>query len=167
MVLLINHNLHLTIDARTLKMAFPSFQISKVSGGACPQTPLESRDRRNLDSNSHLLFQTRPPTSKHFETPVQAYTPFGFRYSFAGGFTNDHEGTGMEINNSRYDSQFHEHTCVSFVCVSKRRQSRELEMFLFCLWNEFIVSIMRLSVFYFSAYKTELELKLIWFYQLS
>ena len=33
-------------------------------------------------------------------------------------------------------------------------------MFLFCLWNKFAVSIMRLSVFYFSACKTELELKL-------
>ena len=36
-------------------MAFPSFQISKFSGGACPQTPLESRGWRNLDSNSRLL----------------------------------------------------------------------------------------------------------------
>ena len=39
---------------------------------------------------------------------VSAYTPFGFRYSFAGGFwealTNHREGTGMEMNNSRYDS---------------------------------------------------------------
>ena len=36
-------------------------------------------------------------------------------------------------------------------------------MFLFCLWNEFTVSIMclRLSIVYFSAYKTELELKLL------
>ena len=34
-------------------------------------------------------------------------------------------------------------------------------MFLFCLWNKFTVSIMRLSVFYFSAYETELELKLL------
>ena len=34
-------------------------------------------------------------------------------------------------------------------------------MFLFCLWNKFTVSIMRLSVFYFSAYKIELELKLL------
>ena len=33
-------------------------------------------------------------------------------------------------------------------------------MFLFCLWNKFSVSIIRLSVFYFSAYKTELELEL-------
>ena len=46
-------------------------------------------------------------------------------------------------------------------CVLKRRKSRELEMFLFCLWNEFTISIMCLSVFYFSAYKTELELKLL------
>ena len=46
-------------------------------------------------------------------------------------------------------------------CVLKRRKSRELEMFLFCLWNEFTVSIMRLSVFYFSTYKTELQLKLL------
>ena len=47
------------------------------------------------------------------------------------------------------------------MCVLKRRKSRELEMFLFCLWNEFTVSIMCLSVFYFSVYKTELELKLL------
>ena len=47
-----------------------------------------------------------------------------------------------------------------FACVLKGCKSRELEMFLFCLWNEFTVYIMYLSVFYFSAYKTELELKL-------
>ena len=34
-------------------------------------------------------------------------------------------------------------------------------MLLFCLWNKFTVSMMRLSVFYFSAYKTELELNLL------
>ena len=48
-----------------------------------------------------------------------------------------------------------------FACVLKRRKSRELEMFLFCLWNKVTVSIMCSSVFYFSAYKTELELKLV------
>ena len=67
----------------------------------------------------------------------------------------------MEMNNSRYDSQ----TCTCpeelFACVLKQHKSRELEMFLFCLWNEFTVSIMCLSVFYFSVYKTELELKLL------
>ena len=68
----------------------------------------------------------------------------------------------MEMKNSRYDSRTG--TCVlkNCLCVfSKRLKSRELEMFLFCLWNEFTVSIMRLTVFYFSAYKTELELKLL------
>ena len=34
-------------------------------------------------------------------------------------------------------------------------------MFLLCLSNEFTVSVMCLSIFYFSAYKTELELKLL------
>ena len=48
-----------------------------------------------------------------------------------------------------------------FACVLKRRKSRELEMFLFCLWNEFTIYIMSLSVFYFSAYKTEFELELL------
>ena len=48
-----------------------------------------------------------------------------------------------------------------FACVLKRRKSRELEMFLFCLWNEFTIYIMCLSVFYFSAYKTEFELELL------
>ena len=48
-----------------------------------------------------------------------------------------------------------------FACVLKQHKGRELEMFLFCLWNEFTVCIMHLSVFYFSAYKTELELKLL------
>ena len=48
-----------------------------------------------------------------------------------------------------------------FACVLKGRKSRELEMFLFCLSNEFTVSVMCLSIFYFSAYKTELELKLL------
>ena len=54
------------------------------------------------------------------------------------------------------------HVCPQelFACVLKRHKSRELEMFLFCLQNELTVSKMRLSVFYFSAYKTELELKL-------
>ena len=32
---------------------------------------------------------------------------------------------------------------------------------MFCLWSEFTVSVMCLSIFYFSAYKTELELKLL------
>ena len=64
----------------------------------------------------------------------------------------------MEMNNSRYNSR----TCTCpQECVLKRRKSIELEMFLFCLWNKFTVSIMRLSVFYFSAYKTELKLKLL------
>ena len=55
------------------------------------------------------------------------------------------------------------HVCPQelFASVLSRRKSRELEMFLFCLWNDFTVSIMRLGVFYFSAYKTELELKLL------
>ena len=58
------------------------------------------------------------------------------------------------------------HVCPQelFVCVLKGRKRRELEMFLFCLWNEFTVSIMSimcLSIFYFSVYKTELELKLL------
>ena len=35
-----------------------------------PPDPL----RRPLDYHSHLLFQSRPPTSKHFETPVQGQT---------------------------------------------------------------------------------------------
>ena len=48
-----------------------------------------------------------------------------------------------------------------FACVLKRRKSRELEMFLFCLWNEFTIYIMSLSVFYLSAYKTEFELELL------
>ena len=54
------------------------------------------------------------------------------------------------------------HVCPQelFACVLKLHKSTELEMFLFCLWNEFTVSIIHLSVFYFSAYKTELELKL-------
>ena len=38
-----------------------------------------------------------------------------------------------------------------FACVLKGRKSRELEMFLFCLLNEFTVSVMCLSIFYFSA----------------
>ena len=33
------------------------------------------------------------------------------------------------------------------VCLLQQCKSTELEMFLFCLWNEFIVSIMQLSVF--------------------
>ena len=55
------------------------------------------------------------------------------------------------------------HVCPQelFACVLKGRKSRELEMFLFCLWNEFTVSVMYLSIFYFSAYKTELKLKLL------
>ena len=48
-----------------------------------------------------------------------------------------------------------------FACVLKQHKSKELEMFLFCLLNKFTVSIMLLSVFYFSAYKTEVELKLL------
>ena len=51
-----------------------------------------------------------------FNRKSEAYTPYGFRYSFAGGFwealTNNREGTGIELNNSRYDSQ----TCT---CVLK------------------------------------------------
>ena len=66
----------------------------------------------------------------------------------------------MEMN-SRYDSQTHVCPQELFACVLKRRKSRELEMFLLCLWNEFTFSIMRSSVFYFSAYKTERELKLL------
>ena len=55
------------------------------------------------------------------------------------------------------------HVCPQelFACVLKQRKSRELEMFMFCLWNEFTVFIMCLSIFFFSAYKTELELKLL------
>ena len=48
-----------------------------------------------------------------------------------------------------------------FACVLKGRKSRKLEMFLFCLWNEFTGSVICLSILYFSAYKTELELKLL------
>ena len=61
---------------------------------------------------------------------------------------------------SRYNSRTG--TCPQelFACGLKQPESRELEMFLFCLWNKFTVSIMCLSVLYFSAYKTELELKL-------
>ena len=43
-------------------------------------------------------------------------------------------------------------------CVLKRHKSRELEMFLFCLWKKFTVFIMHLRVFNFSACETELEL---------
>ena len=48
-----------------------------------------------------------------------------------------------------------------FACVLKGHKNRELEIFLFCLWNEFTLFIMCLSIFYFSAYKTELELNLL------
>ena len=34
-----------------------------------PDRPRIEGGRRPLDSHSHLLFQSRPPTSKHFETP--------------------------------------------------------------------------------------------------
>ena len=34
-----------------------------------PDCPRIEGGRRPLDSHSHLLFQSRPPTSKHFETP--------------------------------------------------------------------------------------------------
>ena len=70
----------------------------------------------------------------------------------------------MEINNSGYDLRTISRTCTCVLknCLRvKQHKSRELEMFLFCLWNKFTVSIMRLSVFFFSAYKTELELKLL------
>ena len=55
------------------------------------------------------------------------------------------------------------HVCPQelFACVLKGHKNRELEMFLFCLWNEFTLFIMCLSIFYFSAYKTELELNLL------
>ena len=65
---------------------------------------------------------------------------------FAGGFwealTNDHEGTGMEMDNSQYNSR----TCTLFACILKRCKSRELEMFLFCLWNKFTVSIIHVRL---------------------
>ena len=55
------------------------------------------------------------------------------------------------------------HVCPQefFACVLKGRKSRELEMFVFYLWNEFTVFVMCLSIFFFSAHKTELELKLL------
>ena len=65
------------------------------------------------------------------------------------------------MNNSRDNSRTGKCPQEFFVCVLKRHKSRELEMFLLCLWNKFTVSVVRLSVFYFSAYKTELELKLL------
>ena len=49
-----------------------------------------------------------------FIQEVSGVYTFGFRYSFAGRLTNDREETGMEINNSRYDSQTY--TCVPCVC---------------------------------------------------
>ena len=54
------------------------------------------------------------------------------------------------------------HVCPQelFAFVLKGRKSRELEMFMFCLWTKFTVFVMCLSIF-FSAYKTELELKLL------
>ena len=51
----------------------------------------------------------------------QAYTPFGFRYSSLGEFlealTSDLEGTGMEINNSRYEHDSQTCTCVLKNCL--------------------------------------------------
>ena len=40
------------------------------------------------------------------------------------------------------------HVCPQelFACVLKGRKSRELEMFMFCLWNEFTVFVMYLSM---------------------
>ena len=38
-----------------------------------PPDPLELRGQRPLDYRSRLLFQTRPPTSKHFENPGLLY----------------------------------------------------------------------------------------------
>ena len=35
-----------------------------------PPDPLESRGHWPLDYHSHLLFQSRLPTSKHFENPA-------------------------------------------------------------------------------------------------
>ena len=37
-----------------------------------PPDPLESRGHWPLDYHSHLLFQSRLPTSKHFETPEKS-----------------------------------------------------------------------------------------------
>ena len=47
------------------------------------------------------------------------------------------------------------------VCFEAAQEQMELAILLFCLRNEFTVSIMCLSVFYFSTFKTELELKLL------
>ena len=58
----------------------------------------------------------------------------------------------------------HEHARVSSrivcVCFEGAQEQRTGEV-LFCLWNEFTVSVMCLSIFYFPAYKTEPELKLL------
>ena len=64
----------------------------------------------------------------------------------------------MEINNSRYDSRTY--TCVLCVCFEAALEQRTGDVFVLfvervhCLHNALKCN------FYFSAYKTELELKL-------
>ena len=59
------------IDARTLKWHFRASRFQFFSGGPCPLPPDPPRSEGpDLDSQSRLLFQSWPPTSKHFETPV-------------------------------------------------------------------------------------------------
>ena len=55
---------------RMLEMAFQSFQISKFSGGPCPQTPLGLRGLMAPCSYSRLLFSNQLPTSYFIETPA-------------------------------------------------------------------------------------------------
>ena len=61
-----------------------------------------------------------------FIEEVSGVYTFWFSYSFAGGFwealTNDREETGIEINNSRYDSRTY--TCVLYVCFEAALEQR-------------------------------------------
>ena len=58
---------------RMLEMAFQSLQISKFSGGACPQTPPPPRLMGLMApcSYSRLFFFNQLPTSNFIETPGQ------------------------------------------------------------------------------------------------
>ena len=49
---------------------------------------------------------------------------------------------------------------IGYVYFEAAQELRTGDVFVL-LWNEFTVSIMCLSVFYFSTFKTELELKLL------
>ena len=49
---------------------------------------------------------------------------------------------------------------IGYVYFEAAQELRTGDVFVL-LWNEFTVSIMRSSVFYFSPYKTELKLKLL------